>query len=114
MEVARQWSEEDREGSDRYLTGVVDWLRDWGIHSTEKTVSSEHAAPAIVREAEDSLVVMATHARKGIGRAFLGSVADAVVRAAKGPVLVIPPETVPAHRLRPPADAAPLPLAAGA
>jgi nucleotide-binding universal stress UspA family protein len=115
LEVARQWSEEDREGSDRYLTGVVDWLRDWGIPSTEKTVVSEHAAPAIVREAQDSLVVMATHARKGIGRAFLGSVADAVVRAAQGPVLVIPPETVPAHRLRPPVDAAPLlPLAAGA
>jgi nucleotide-binding universal stress UspA family protein len=38
------------------------------------------------------LVVMATHARKGLARALLGSVAEKVVRTAPCPVLTVHPE----------------------
>jgi nucleotide-binding universal stress UspA family protein len=37
------------------------------------------------------LVVMATHARTGLPRAFLGSVAGAVLRSGHAPVLLVPP-----------------------
>jgi nucleotide-binding universal stress UspA family protein len=37
------------------------------------------------------LVVMATHARTGLPRAFLGSVAGAVLRTGQAPVLLVPP-----------------------
>jgi nucleotide-binding universal stress UspA family protein len=39
-------------------------------------------------------IVMTTRGRSGVARAFLGSVTDKVVRAAAGPVLVIPPAAV--------------------
>lgn len=38
------------------------------------------------------LIVMTAHARSALGRAFLGSVTDRVIRTAKNPVLVVPPE----------------------
>lgn len=43
---------------------------------------------AQVREGEHDLVVMGTHGRTGIGRVFLGSVAERVVRECPVPVLV--------------------------
>ena len=52
------------------------------------------AGPCIVREANAAavgLVVMATHARAGVTRAVLGSVAQYVVAHASVPVLLIPP-----------------------
>ncbi|MSQ61597.1 MAG: universal stress protein [Dehalococcoidia bacterium] len=49
---------------------------------------------AIIEQAANKkvdVIVMTTHARSGLGRAFLGSVADRVVRTAKIPVIVIRP-----------------------
>ena len=53
-----------------------------------------YSAPAehIVQEADregDTLIVMSTHGRSGLGRWIMGSVADRVVRHAAGPVLVL-------------------------
>lgn len=45
-----------------------------------------------VREANADLVVMATHGRTGLGRAVLGSVADAVVATSPVPVLLVHPQ----------------------
>lgn len=50
----------------------------WGI----VTVAAEQAA---------DLILMATHARGPLERAFLGSVADRVVREGPAPVLLLPP-----------------------
>lgn len=50
------------------------------------------AAPAIVEYAADKridLIVMGTHGRRGVGRLFLGSVAEEVVRHASCPVLTV-------------------------
>jgi hypothetical protein len=43
------------------------------------------------REWEADLIVVGTHGRQGIGRRFLGSVAETVLRHAPCAVLVIPP-----------------------
>lgn len=50
------------------------------------TMAAEHA----------QLVVIATHGRSGLGRWLYGSVADAVVRAAPTPVVLVPPDAPPA------------------
>lgn len=60
------------------------------------------AGPCIVREVDASdigLVVMATHARAGVTRAVLGSVAEYVVAHASAPVLLIPPNATPRSSL---------------
>ncbi|HSJ31647.1 MAG TPA: universal stress protein [Longimicrobiales bacterium] len=52
-------------------------------------------ADALVRyvsEHDVDLVLMTTHGRGGVGRAWLGSTADALVRAAPKPVLLVRPE----------------------
>jgi nucleotide-binding universal stress UspA family protein len=55
---------------------------------------AEYAA----RHAVD-LIVMGTHGRKGVSRAVLGSVAEAVVRQAQCLVLMVPaPKTPPHHQ----------------
>ena len=48
-------------------------------------------------EADASLIVMATHGRRGIGHVILGSVTERVLREAPCPVLVVRPP-VPASR----------------
>ena len=53
-----------------------------------------HAGTAIVDAAiaeHADVIVMATHGRGGLGRAFLGSVADHVVRHSPCPVLLVRP-----------------------
>jgi len=62
------------------------------------------AAPAILDYAADKridLIVMGTHGRRGIGRLFLGSVAEEVVRCAPCPVLTVREKAKP-RRPRPP------------
>ncbi len=54
---------------------------------------------ALVAEAEVDLVVMSTHGRGGFQRFWLGSVADAVVRHATVPVLLVRGARTPAKRL---------------
>lgn len=53
------------------------------------------AAREIVRVAEEEdvqLVVMATHGRSGLGRLLMGSVAEAVLRSATVPVMMVRPQ----------------------
>ena len=62
---------------------------------SELTVSSDvrKGLPAeeIIRSSHDvDLLVLGSHRRGPLGRALLGSVSDAVVRAAACPVLVVP------------------------
>jgi nucleotide-binding universal stress UspA family protein len=60
------------------------------------TIEEGPAADVILRLAEDfDLVVLGTHRRRAATRWMLGSVAEAVVRAAQVPVLVVPLERTP-------------------
>jgi nucleotide-binding universal stress UspA family protein len=45
------------------------------------------AIPRVARETRADLIVMGTHGRTGLGRMFMGSVAEQVVRKAPCPVL---------------------------
>jgi nucleotide-binding universal stress UspA family protein len=74
-----------------YLSALERRLRKKGV-----TVNSEHpegdAADVIVERAQAlgvSLILMTTHGRSGIGRIVFGSTADAVLRHAACPVLLV-------------------------
>lgn len=64
------------------------------------------AGPAATRivEAASKLradwIVMGTHGRTGMARAYLGSIAERVVRQATCPVLMVPSRKAPARRAR--------------
>ncbi len=58
----------------------------------ETRLEDGDAAEEILRTAEDvacDLIVMGTHGRSGLGRLIMGSVAEAVVRQARCPVLTL-------------------------
>lgn len=73
-----------------YLSNVrdVEGAPEWNL-----LVVEGDPGPAIVQAAEDAgfdLVVMASHARTGLGLLLHGSVADHVIRHSRVPTLVIP------------------------
>ena len=89
----------------RQLENYVD--QRWAAYRAQNGVDStsvrshlrlEAAAEEIAQLAADleaDLVVVGTHARHGIARLLLGSVAEAVVRLAPCPVLVVRPKALP-------------------
>lgn len=56
-----------------------------------RTGDPAHEIVSAAREWQADLIVTGTHGRRGLGRMFLGSVAETVVRTAPCAVLVIPP-----------------------
>jgi nucleotide-binding universal stress UspA family protein len=87
-----QMLEEAQVAAAAYLEGITARVAEWGFDPTTVVAVDDHVARAVLSHAGRDLIVMATHARSGLDRAFLGSVTDTVVRSAAGPVLVIPPE----------------------
>lgn len=89
------------------ITGIEKAIEGAAHEEMQKFVAGQHgvvvskvmrdvqAAPAIMRYAREmdiDLIVMGTHARNGVSRLFLGSVAAEVLRVADLPVLVIRPD----------------------
>lgn len=77
-----------------YLDSLAATLRSDGLVVT--TASGITASPAagildLARDPAIGMVALATHGRGGVRRAFLGSVADKIIRAADRPVLVYRP-----------------------
>ena len=75
------------------LQEIVSALESEGL-TAEYVAAQGGPEGLIVKIAEDKiadLIVMGTHARRGLGHAFLGRVAERVVRIASGPVLTVPP-----------------------
>ena len=62
--------------------------------SVKSKVRFGDPAQEIIAEADQyyTLIMMATHARRGLSRVFLGSVAQTVLHHAKIPVLMFRPE----------------------
>lgn len=86
-EIDRLADEEAR--LDGYLNQLAISFRDQSVHTTVRLGS---AAEEILEEAEsapDSVIVIASHGRSGLGRSLLGSVAFRVVQGARTPVFVI-------------------------
>lgn len=77
-----------------YLAGVSSGLQGEGITCETRVLSGSPAAVLVdfAQARPDSLVVISTHGRSGIGRAVLGSVADRMVKASGDAVLVIRPQ----------------------
>lgn len=94
-----------REKELTYLSDVAGGLGPVGGAAVSFSVAETPAGSRVVEEAERldaDLIVMATHGRGTMGRLWLGSVADYVVRHATTPVLLVRPApagTVPSNRL---------------
>ncbi|MGH2609738.1 MAG: universal stress protein [Tepidiformaceae bacterium] len=76
-----------------YLAGVKARLESASIAATTVLVDG-HGEAAILEYAEreaPSLIAMATHGRGGLSRMVMGSVADAIVRKSRLPVLLLRP-----------------------
>jgi nucleotide-binding universal stress UspA family protein len=77
-----------------YLRAIQARLRDGGTRVASAATVTGKAGPALaqyVQEMGIDLVVMSTHGRGGIRRAWLGSVADYLIRSLEVPVLVVRP-----------------------
>jgi nucleotide-binding universal stress UspA family protein len=98
VEVATRKSER------AYLRGIQSRLRERGTRLSSAVTLTGAPASALAQYAQDlgiDLVVMATHGRGGIRRAWLGSVADHLIRTLEVPVLLVRPaegRALPDHR----------------
>lgn len=83
--------EAEEEDAQAYLHDIAARLADQGITTTLETPEAD-AATAIVERAKEhsiDLIAMTTHGRGGFGRLVYGSTADAVLRHAPCPVLMV-------------------------
>ncbi|HUS30265.1 MAG TPA: universal stress protein [Kofleriaceae bacterium] len=58
-----------------------------------RTGDARDTITSVAKEIGADLIVMSTHGRRGVTRALLGSVTEAIVRSAPCPVLTIHPHT---------------------
>jgi nucleotide-binding universal stress UspA family protein len=74
------------------------------VHAHLRIDAPAQEIAQIAADLEADLVVVGTHGRRGIARLLLGSVAEAVVRLAPCPVLVVRPKELPEQppRIEPP------------
>lgn len=82
---------------DREMDRLIEPLKKEGLVAQHKVVAGS-AVEGIVREADAGnydMIVIGTHGRTGLRRALLGSVAEAVVRNARCPVLTVHEEHAP-------------------
>lgn len=90
------WTPLADEWSQTYLEGVSESLEGEGKPGVTTHVATGHVPESIEEEADEwgaDLVVLASHGRGGLSRAWLGSVTDAFVRHSSRPVMVVrPPE----------------------
>jgi nucleotide-binding universal stress UspA family protein len=92
-EMVSAWFKEEEERSERYLAKIRGWLESShpGI-SVETRVELGPVARTLIAMSDDvdaDLVVITTHGRGAWQRAWLGSVADGIIRGATRPVLLI-------------------------
>jgi nucleotide-binding universal stress UspA family protein len=91
-----RWEKDLRRSEREYLARTAAWFGErFGVPVTTALLE-DPIAPAIcqnARECETDLIVMSTHGRTGVSRAWLGSVADGVARHATVPVLMMRPES---------------------
>jgi nucleotide-binding universal stress UspA family protein len=89
--IAPDWEEEVRGAAQAFLTRLTERLYAHGVVASGQAAIGPIAETIsrVAREGEVDLIVMGTHALTGPRRALLGSVADAVMRTASVPVLLI-------------------------
>jgi nucleotide-binding universal stress UspA family protein len=89
------------EGRRQAFPGSLDSVR---VHAHLRLEAPAQEIAQIAADLEADLVVVGTHGRRGVARWLLGSVAEAVVRLAPCPVLVVRPKALPEPlpRIEPP------------
>lgn len=77
--------------AETYLSGVAAELRDRGVRVRTVVRRGDPVTEiaSAARELEADLIAMTTHGRGGLGRLLFGSVAEAVLRTAELPVLML-------------------------
>jgi nucleotide-binding universal stress UspA family protein len=99
--ISQRWEDQHREAEARYLDELAGRLRDSGIEVIAEGRDGDPAHELVAAtKSKADLLVMATHGRAGLERAWLGSVADEVIRHVGVPVLTIRP----AEESAPPED----------
>ena len=76
----------------RRMAGTMTKVRKAGIKNAVSKLVTGAPPEQIIRYAHrwrGDVIVMGTHGRCGIGRAFVGSVAERVLQSARGPVLTV-------------------------
>jgi nucleotide-binding universal stress UspA family protein len=89
-----EWEAAAREWSEDYLEKVAERVRGASDGEVTTGLRSGHVVETLLTEAgakHADLIVMATHGRGALSRAWLGSVADAIMRQANMPVLFVRP-----------------------
>jgi nucleotide-binding universal stress UspA family protein len=88
-----EMSEQMEDSVEREMPGLMNCEELRGL-KVEEVIGHGDAAAEIVRVADErevDLIVISSHGRTGLGRIIFGSTAEAVVRHANCPVLVVKP-----------------------
>ena len=91
----QMYVEAGRETASEYLEAAADRLRQAGNDVTwevDTGLVAERINEAAA-ERDAGLIVMSTHGRTGLGRVFIGSVAERVIQHADRPVFLVHPDT---------------------
>jgi nucleotide-binding universal stress UspA family protein len=85
------WEDERLAAAETYVQGLSARLQAQGINAEGRALKGEVVATleGVADTVDADLVIMRTHAHTGVARTVLGSTADALVRTAKRPVLLI-------------------------
>lgn len=92
--LASSWNDMKTPEESAYIRALADEISKGANIAVDGRVEIGNAVDAIcrrVREMNADLIVMTSHGRTGLSRAWLGSVADGVVREASVPVLMLRP-----------------------
>jgi len=92
-ELVSRWFEEEKERAETYLGGVRERLLAKGgevnVHTHVRVGPVTASIQTLAREAEVDLILLTTHGRGSWQRAWLGSVADQLLRRAEVPLLLL-------------------------
>jgi len=87
-------TEQLQKDAEQYVRQLAERLRKRNLKVDHKVVVNVQPASAILDQSQkqpDTLLALSTHGRGGLVRAFLGSVADKVMRGATTPMLIYRP-----------------------
>jgi nucleotide-binding universal stress UspA family protein len=104
MDVDASWDEDAESAAQAHVEALASRLKARGLAVQAEALMANQVPEAINANAAEhacDLIVMSSHAHTGPARMFLGSVTDAVVRAASRPVLVIRRESDPEAEVSP-------------
>ena len=102
-----EWESAAREWSEQYLSAVRDRVAGAAGGEVTTALHSGHVVETLVdavKAIDADVVVMATHGRGTLSRAWLGSAADGFMRRAEVPVLFVRPEEGEPPALEPRSD----------